>query len=111
VTFKVILTEIRASGAQDVRRGNVTTVEIEQHRLVNEFMSNGHQTEPMYVSLHGGEDDILRLVYFHPSREIWTGQVWNMIVFHFTFRLVGRRLRTLSTCRRLCYDCDTLLGV
>jgi hypothetical protein len=55
-------------------------------------MSNGHQTELMYVRLYGGEDDILRLVYFHPSREIWARQVWNMIVFHFAFPLVGRWL-------------------
>jgi hypothetical protein len=43
-------------------RGVVATVEIEQHRLVDEFTSNEHQTGLMYVRLDDGEDDILRLV-------------------------------------------------
>jgi hypothetical protein len=41
---------------------DVATVEIEYHRLVNEFMSNGRQPVLIYFHLDGGEDDILRLV-------------------------------------------------
>jgi hypothetical protein len=62
VTFRAILTELRTSGAQDVSRGDVTTVEIEQHGIVIEYMSYDHHTRLMYVRRDGGEDDILRLV-------------------------------------------------
>jgi hypothetical protein len=41
---------------------HVSTVEIELHGLVNEFMSNGPQTALVYVRLDGGEVDILRLI-------------------------------------------------
>jgi hypothetical protein len=59
----------------------------------------------MYVLLGGGEDDILRLDYFHPSREIWAGQVLKMFVFHFALPRRPRVgcFRILLTCRRLCF--------
>jgi hypothetical protein len=49
-------------GAQEGPRGDVSTVEIEKHGLVNKSMSNVRQTELVYVRRDGGEDDILRLV-------------------------------------------------
>jgi hypothetical protein len=62
VTFRAILTDIWTFGAQEVPRGDVSTVEFEKHRLVNEYINNGPKTALMYVRLDGGEDDILRLV-------------------------------------------------
>jgi hypothetical protein len=93
------LTEIRTSGAQEDPRGDVSTVEIEKHRLVKEFMSKSSQTALVYVQLDGGEDGIPRLVEFHPSREIWAGQVWNMIVFHSAFSRMFRTNPLLLTIR------------
>jgi hypothetical protein len=58
----------------------------------------------VYVRRDVGEDDVLRLVYFHPSREIWAGQVWNRIVLHFVFSslsVVGFWI--VCTCSRLCF--------
>jgi hypothetical protein len=43
---------------------------------------------------------MLRLVYFHLSREIWADQIWKTIVFHFAFssrRLVVSDSRTART--------------
>jgi hypothetical protein len=96
VSFRAILTEIRTSGAQGGPREDVATVGIEYHRLVNESMSSGHQSALTYVRLYGGKDDILRLVYLRPSREIWARQVWNMIVFHFAFPLGSPMRRSLA---------------
>jgi hypothetical protein len=42
------------------------------------------------VRRDGDENDTLRWVWFQSLREIWAGQVWNMIVFRFaSSTLVG----------------------
>jgi hypothetical protein len=92
VNFQAILTEIRTSGVQEGPRGDVSTVEIEQHGLVNDYKSNGRETGLMYVRLDAGEGDILRFVKFLLSRELWADQFGTGSFFSLLFRTRGRWL-------------------